>query len=119
MFLAWLPGPGHSKPLFEMLAATAHRVEVEQEASGRPRRPKAVAARVRPQLRIEAAAGSRPAKQDPKMVANVIEWVGGESDEGPGKSAMLLLRSGEDEAAEIPSIWARRKSRSSATRWRN
>jgi flagellar M-ring protein FliF len=80
--LAWLLWTKAFKPLFEMFAAAAHRVEVEQTAAA------------------EAAVGGTEihhgghgnksydskltqardlAKQDPKLVAGVIkEWVGGE-----------------------------------------
>jgi flagellar M-ring protein FliF len=71
------------KPLFEMFAAAAHRVEVEE----------ATAAEVAAAAGEAAHGGHRPrgyeekiqqardlAKQDPKLVASLIkEWVGGES----------------------------------------
>jgi flagellar M-ring protein FliF len=83
VFLAWLLWTRAFKPLFEMLAATAHRVEVEQEAA-------AGAAAAAAESRGGASQGRSYesklqqardlAKQDPKMVAGVIkEWVGGES----------------------------------------
>jgi flagellar M-ring protein FliF len=82
-FVAWLLWTRAFRPLFEMFAAAAHRVEAEQAAAA-----EAVA--------IGGAEGRHGnygrnyddklsqardlAKQDPKLVAGVIkEWVGGES----------------------------------------
>lgn len=82
-FIAWLLWTRAFKPLFEMFAAAAHRVEAEQAAAaeavaigggegrhgnyGRSYDDKLTQAR-------------DLAKQDPKLVAGVIkEWVGGES----------------------------------------
>jgi flagellar M-ring protein FliF len=77
--LAWLLWTKAFKPLFEMFAAAAHRVEVEQAN--------------RAEMAIEGHAGARGprpfdaklqqardlAKQDPKLVAGVIkEWVSGQ-----------------------------------------
>jgi flagellar M-ring protein FliF len=78
--LAWVLWTRAFKPLFEMFAAAAHRVEVEQAA----------AAESSPEIHRHSVDGKNYdtklaqardlAKQDPKLVAGVIkEWVGGES----------------------------------------
>jgi flagellar M-ring protein FliF len=81
--LAWLLWTKAFRPLFEMFAAAAHRVEVEQAAA-------AEAASVG-SSEVRRGTNGRSydnkltqardlAKQDPKLVAGVIkEWVGGES----------------------------------------
>ena len=70
------------KPLFEMFAAAAHRVEVEDRPPPprpppwRPRSPPGTARTYDDKLQQARDL----AKQDPKLVAGVIkEWVGGES----------------------------------------
>lgn len=82
--LAWLLWSKAFKPLFEMFAAAAHRVEVEQAAAAE------AASESAPEIRrhggdvrnydTKLAQARDLAKQDPKLVAGVIkEWVGGES----------------------------------------
>ena len=81
--LAWLLWTRAFKPLFEMFAAAAHRVELEQTAAA-----DAMAINM-PETRhtgggrnydTKLAQARDLAKQDPKLVAGVIkEWVGGES----------------------------------------
>ncbi|HZV54867.1 MAG TPA: flagellar basal-body MS-ring/collar protein FliF [Rhodocyclaceae bacterium] len=78
--LAWLLWTKAFKPLFEMFAAAAHRVEVEAETAAEA----AVAAAGHGHgghksydAKLQQARDI--AKQDPKLVAGVIkEWVGGE-----------------------------------------
>lgn len=82
--LAWLLWTRAFKPLFEMFAAAAHRVEAEQTAaaevataSGEGRHAGAHHGRSYDNKLQQAR---DLAKQDPKLVAGVIkEWVGGES----------------------------------------
>jgi flagellar M-ring protein FliF len=81
--VAWLLWTRAFKPLFEMFAAAAHRVEAEQVAAAE------AAATGGADLRHAGYGRSYDskvtqardlAKQDPKLVAGVIkEWVGGES----------------------------------------
>jgi flagellar M-ring protein FliF len=82
VFLAWLLWTRAFKPLFEMLAATAHRVEAEQEAAAGAAAASeshgAVGHGRSYESKLQQARDL--AKQDPKLVAGVIkEWVGGES----------------------------------------
>jgi flagellar M-ring protein FliF len=75
--LAWLLWTRAFKPLFGMLAATAHRVEAEEEQTVTESRHAAPRAR---DYDAKLQQAKDLAKQDPKLVANVIkEWVGGES----------------------------------------
>jgi flagellar M-ring protein FliF len=71
------------KPLFEMFAAAAHRVEVEEETAAEVAAAAGEAAHGGPRPRgyEEKIQQARElAKQDPKLVAGLIkEWVGGES----------------------------------------
>ena len=82
VFLAWLLWTRAFKPLFEMLAATAHRVEAEQEAAASAAGAATEGHGASPGRSYENKLQQARdlAKQDPKMVAGVIkEWVGGES----------------------------------------
>ena len=79
-FLAWILWNKAFKPLFEMFAAAARRVEVEQanraEAALEHHHPGEAAKSYDSKLQQARDL----AKQDPKLVAGVIkEWVGGES----------------------------------------
>jgi flagellar M-ring protein FliF len=80
--LAWLLWTKAFRPLFEMFAAAAHRVEVEQAAAAEAA-VGGVETRMAPQQRSydnKITQARDLAKQDPKLVAGVIkEWVGGES----------------------------------------
>jgi flagellar M-ring protein FliF len=80
--VAWLLWTRAFKPLFEMFAAAAHRVEAEQDAAAEAAMPGADlrhAGGVR-DYDTKLAQARELAKQDPKLVAGVIkEWVGGES----------------------------------------
>jgi flagellar M-ring protein FliF len=78
--LAWLLWNKAFKPLFEMFAAAAHRVEVEEENRAEMASENH---RTGPQSKsydTKLQQARDLAKQDPKLVAGVIkEWVGGES----------------------------------------
>jgi flagellar M-ring protein FliF len=77
--LAWLLWTRIFKPLFEMFAAAAHRVEVEENVAAEAASEGHHAARPRSyDTKLQQAKDL--AKQDPKLVANVIKgWVSGES----------------------------------------
>ncbi len=79
--LAWLLWSKAFKPLFEMFAAAAHRVEVEEDTRAEiaaEGRHAAQAGRASYDNKLQQARDL--ARQDPKLVAGVIkEWVGGES----------------------------------------
>lgn len=70
------------RPLFEMFAATAHRIEVEEEvAAEAATASESGAGQLRERGYADKLQQARElAKQDPRLVAGVIkEWVGGES----------------------------------------
>jgi flagellar M-ring protein FliF len=81
--LAWLLWTRAFKPLFEMFAAAAHRVEVEQTAAAEAAAVGGTETRHGGHGRSYDSKVTQArdlAKQDPKLVAGVIkEWVGGES----------------------------------------
>lgn len=81
--IAWLLWTRAFKPLFEMFAAAAHRVEMEQTAAAEAAAVGGAEARQANFGRSYDSKISQArdlAKQDPKLVAGVIkEWVGGES----------------------------------------
>ncbi|HTY02187.1 MAG TPA: flagellar basal-body MS-ring/collar protein FliF [Rhodocyclaceae bacterium] len=83
VFLAWLLWTKAFRPLFEMFAAAAHRVEVEQTAAAEAAAVGGMEGRpgVHGRSYDSKITQARDlAKQDPKLVAGVIkEWVGGES----------------------------------------
>jgi flagellar M-ring protein FliF len=80
--LAWILWTRAFKPVFEMFAATAHRVEAEEEAAAEVAGAGGEEVHHGPTERgyEEKLQQARElAKQDPKLVAGVIkEWVGGE-----------------------------------------
>lgn len=81
--IAWLLWTRAFKPLFEMFAAAAHRVEAEQAAAAEAATVGGADARHTAYGRSYDSKLTQArdlAKQDPKLVAGVIkEWVGGES----------------------------------------
>lgn len=81
--VAWLLWTRAFKPLFEMFAAAAHRVEVEQTAAAEAAAVGGAEARhanFGKSYDSKLTQARDLAKQDPKLVAGVIkEWVGGES----------------------------------------
>jgi flagellar M-ring protein FliF len=81
--VAWLLWTRAFKPLFEMFAAAAHRVEAEQVAAAEAAAVGGAEARHAGYGRSYDSKLTQArdlAKQDPKLVAGVIkEWVGGES----------------------------------------
>jgi flagellar M-ring protein FliF len=81
--VAWLLWTRAFKPLFEMFAAAAHRVEAEQVAAAEAAAVGGAEARHSNFGRnydSKLTQARDLAKQDPKLVAGVIkEWVGGES----------------------------------------
>lgn len=81
--VAWLLWTRAFKPLFEMFAAAAHRVEAEQAAAAEAAAVGGADVRHTGYGRSYDAKLTQArdlAKQDPKLVAGVIkEWVGGES----------------------------------------
>jgi flagellar M-ring protein FliF len=83
VILAWLLWAKVFKPLFGMLAATAHRLEAEQEAAAEEAESAVEAHHPHSHVRgydQKLQSARELAKQDPKLVAGLIkEWVGGES----------------------------------------
>jgi flagellar M-ring protein FliF len=78
--IAWVVWIKVFRPLFEMFAAAAHRVEVEENVAASAAADGHHAAPTQRSYDSKLQQAKDLAKQDPKLVANVIKgWVSGES----------------------------------------